>query len=218
MTRRLWIVAAVIVLIGSAVPAFAQGRAIGTVKDTGGKPLKGATVRAVNPDMTPTQFTSTSDDKGRWVMLGLRVGTWTFVVEAPGFGRIQTEAPVRAGPMPQMSFVLTRDPGPPPGSLEKTVLQDVAAANGLRDRGQYEQALNAYQQIRERNPKLTSVSLVIASVYRKQASAEPDLAAKRALLDKAIATYGQLLDDEAVGDHARAELESTRAEVQALSR
>jgi hypothetical protein len=218
VTRRLLIVAAVVMLIGSAVPAFAQGRAIGTVKDTGGKPIKGATVRAVNPDMTPSQFTSSTDDKGRWVMLGLRVGTWTFVVEAPGFGTIQAEAPVRAGPMPQMSFVLTRDPGPIPGSLEKTVIQDVAAANGLRDRGQYEQAVNAYLQIRERNPKLTSVSLVIASVYRKQASAEPDLAAKRALLDRAIATYSQLLDDGAVGDRAGAELESTRAEVEALSR
>jgi hypothetical protein len=212
------IVAAVIMLIGSAVPAFAQGRAIGTVKETGGRPIKGATVRAVNPDMTPSQFTSTSDDKGRFVMLGLRVGTWTFIVEAPGFGTIQGEAPVRAGPMPQMNFVLTRDPGPIPGSLEKSVIQDVAAANGLRDRGQYEQALSAYQQIRERNPKLTSVSLVIASLYRKQASAEPDLPAKRALFDKAIATYGQLLDDEAVGERAKAELESTRAEVQALSR
>jgi hypothetical protein len=215
---RLSIVAAVIMLIGSAVPAIAQGRAIGTVKEVGGKPIKGATVRAVNADMTPSQFTSASDDKGRFVMLGLRVGTWTFIVEAPGFGTVQAEAPVRAGPMPPMNFVLTRDPGPIPGALEKSVIQDVAAANGLRDRGQYEQALSAYQQIRDRNPKLTSVTLVIASLYRMQASAEPDPAAKRALLDKAVAGYNQVLDDEAIGERAKAELESTRAEMQALSR
>jgi hypothetical protein len=216
--RRSSIVVAAIILIGSSVPTLAQGRAIGTVREIGGKPIKGATIRAVNPDMTPQQFTSTSDDKGRWVMLGLRVGTWTFIVEAPGFGTIQGDAPVRVGPMPPLNFVLTRDPGPIPGALEKSVLEDVAAANGLRERGQYEQALNAYEQIRDRNPKLTSVNLVIASLYRKQAAAETDLASRRALLEKAIATYTQLLNDDTYGERSKAELDSTRAEVQALSR
>ena len=52
------------VLICLAVPALAQtARASGTVKDTSGKTMKGATVRAMNKDAYPSQITSTTDDK-----------------------------------------------------------------------------------------------------------------------------------------------------------
>jgi len=209
---------AALIAICSTAPVSAQGRATGTVKDTGGRPIKGATVRAVNRDMYPPEFASTSDDKGRWVMLGLRVGTWTFMVEAPGFIPVQAPSLVRVASTAPLAFVLARDPGPIPGALDRNVVQDVTAANQLRDRGQYEQALAAYQRIRDQNPKLTSLSLVVAGVYRKQAAAETDPTARRAFLDRAISTYSQLLSDDANGARAKAELETTRAEVQALPR
>jgi tetratricopeptide (TPR) repeat protein len=117
-----------------------------------------------------------------------------------------------------MGFALARDPGPVPGALDKSVIQSVSAANALRDRGQYDQAIAAYQQIREQNPKLTSVAFVVASVYRKQAASEADPAARRALLDRAMNTYNQLLNDETLNARAKTELESTRSELQALPR
>jgi tetratricopeptide (TPR) repeat protein len=117
-----------------------------------------------------------------------------------------------------MGFALARDPGPIPNALDKNVLQSVSAANALRDRGQYDQALAAYQQIRDQNPKLTSVSFVVAGTYRKQAAAETDPAARRALLDRAVTTYTQLLNDEVLSERAKSELESTRSELQALPR
>jgi len=190
--------------------AFAQSaRAIGTVKDTSGRPIKGATVRAANRDASPSQITSTTDDKGRWAMIGLKTGTWQFTVEAPGFTPVQASAPVRVAATPPMGFALARDPGPIPDALDKNV---------LHDRGQYDQALVAYQQIREQNPKLTSVTFVVAGLYRKQAASETDPAARRALLDRAIDTYSQLLNDDALTVRAKAELESTRSELQALPR
>jgi tetratricopeptide (TPR) repeat protein len=199
--------------------AFAQSaRAMGTVKDTNGRPIKGATVRAVNRDASPSQITSTTDDKGRWAMIGLRTGPWQFTVEAPGFTPVQATAPVRVAATPPMGFALARDPGPVPGALDKNVIQSVSAANALRDRGQYDQALAAYQQIREQNPKLTSVAFVVASVYRKQAASEADPAARRALLDRAMSTYNQLVTDETLTARAKLELESTRSELQALPR
>lgn len=219
MKRRFPRIVAVLVALCVAAPAFAQGaRAAGTVRDTGGKPIKGATVRATNREASPPEFASTTDDKGRWAMIGLRSGPWSFVVEAPGFSPVETTAQVRVAASPPMTFTLARDPGPIPGALDRNVLQQVTAANALRDRGQYEQALNAYQQIRDQNPKLTSLNLVVASVYRKQASTETDIASRRALLERAIATYNQLLNDDASGERAKAELESTRAEVVALTR
>ena len=104
---------------------------------------------------------------------------------------------MRVAGTPPMGFALAHDPGPIPGALDKNVLQSVVAANALRDRGQYDQALTAYQQIRDQNPKLTSLSFVVAGVYRKQASSEADPAARRALLERAIGAYNQLLTDDA---------------------
>src|SRR5678810_1218416 len=211
--RRASLALATVIVICLAVPAVAQtARASGTVKDTSGKTMKGATVRAMNKDASPSQITSTTDDKGRWAMIGLRTGPWQFTVEAPGFTPVQATAPVRVAATPPMGFALARDPGPVPGALDKNVIQSVSAANALRDRGQYDQALAAYQQIREQNPKLTSVAFVVASVYRKQAASEADPAARRALLDRAMSTYNQLLTDETLTARAKLELESTRSE------
>jgi hypothetical protein len=200
-----------------ATSAFAQSaRATGTVKDTNGRPIKGASIRAVNRDASPAQITSTTDDKGRWAMIGLRTGTWMFTAEAPGFIAVEAPAPVRVAGTPPMGFTLAHDPGPIPDALDKNVLQSVIAANSLRDRGQYDQALSAYQQIREQNPKLTSLTFVMAGVYRKQAAAETNAVNRRALLDRAITAYSQLLNDNVANVRAKAELESTRSELQAL--
>src|SRR5215510_4260994 len=112
----------VLVCLSLSTSVFAQAaRATGTVRDTGGKPLKGATIRAVNKDAYPPEITSSSDDKGRWAMIGLRTGTWTFIVEAPGFTTAQTPWPVRVGGTPPIRFVLARDPGHVPNPLTKTV-------------------------------------------------------------------------------------------------
>ncbi len=216
---RFRLVVGVVLAVFLSSTAFAQSaRATGTVRDTNGRPIKGATVRASNRDARPSQITSTTDDKGRWAMIGLRTGTWTFNVEAPGFVAVEAPAPVRVAGTPPMAFTLARDPGPIPGALDKNVIQLVTAANGLRDRGQFDQALNAYQQIREQNPKLTAVSFVMAGVYRQQAASATETEARRVLLDRAITTYTQLLEDEATSGRAKAEIESTRAELQALPR
>jgi tetratricopeptide (TPR) repeat protein len=208
-----------IVGLSLAAPAFAQSaRATGTVRDTDGRPIKGATVRAVNREASPPEITSTTDDRGRWAMIGLRFGMWTFIVEAPGFTPLEAQAPVRVASSSPMTFTLARDPGPVPGALTPDVLRRVAAANALRDGGNYEEALAAYQAILDGNPKLTSLKLVTAAVYRKQAADAPDPAARRALLERAITAYTELLEADAGDDGARVELEATRTEMAAIAR
>ena len=69
-----------------AANAAAQtGRVGGTVKDESGQPIKGATITAENPNASPSSFTATTDDKGRFSMIGLRSGQWTFSAQSPGF-------------------------------------------------------------------------------------------------------------------------------------
>ncbi|MBI2835412.1 MAG: carboxypeptidase regulatory-like domain-containing protein [Acidobacteria bacterium] len=65
---------------------FAQaGRVGGVVKDEADQPIKGATVRAENPAASPSTFTTTTDAKGRFSIIGLKGGEWTFTAEAPGY-------------------------------------------------------------------------------------------------------------------------------------
>lgn len=211
--RAIQLLAISFALAGLAAPAAAQtARAAGTVRDTGGKPIKGATVRAINKEASPPELNSATDDKGRWAMIGLRSGTWKFVAEAPGFLTLEANATVRVAGTPPMVFTLARDPGPIPNALDKNIQQLLQDAATLRDQGRLDQAIAAYQDIRTKNPKLTSVNLVVADMYRKKASQENDPAARRAILGLAVDAYNEALKSDATQERARAELESTRKE------
>jgi tetratricopeptide (TPR) repeat protein len=212
--RRLRTVAVVaITAFAVATPAAAQqGRASGTVRDQNGKAIRSAIVRADNPAGYPPQVTSTTDDKGRWAMIGLSSGTWRFTVEAPGYIAQSGSLQIRVAATPPIAFTLPRDPGPVPGALDRNIQQQIADANALRDQGRLDQAITAYQEIRAKNQKLTSVNFLLADVYRRRAAAERDPATKRSFLELAITSYGELLKVDASNDRARMELESARAD------
>ena len=198
-------VAAVLALLVLPVPALAQtARALGTVKDVTGKPIKGAVVRALNAEAYPGDLSSATDDKGRFAMLGLRTGTWRFVVDAPGFLRLDVNAPVRVANSPPMQFTLARDPGPVPNALEHNVQQRLKEAATLRDAGQLDQALTVYQDIYAKNPRLTSVNLVLADVYQRKAAQAADVTARQSLLNRAIDAYNEVLKSDASNESARA--------------
>lgn len=204
------IVAAVLACVASA--AFAQARAQGTVRDTAGKPIRSATITATNPEAFPAQFTATSDSKGRWAMIGLRPGNWKFTVEAPGFLKMEASAPMRVAGGPPLNATLGRDPGPVPNALEQGIQKQLLAANALRDDGRFDQALAAYQDIKTRNPKFTSVGLAIGGTYRVQASKTTDPAARKALLDRAIESYSDVLKADPESERARLELDAARTD------
>ena len=215
MLRVLRILVVVLIASWLAAPAQAQSaRATGAVQDLNGKAIKGATIRAVNPELSSRVAISTSDSKGRWVILGLRVGTYTFVVDAPGFVPFKGEALVRTAASP-MTFMLQREPGLTPGALPSNIQAQIAAANMMRDQGRLDQAISAYQEIRTRFANLTSVNLVLGATYRRKAALESDTTAKRAALDRAIECYTELLKADPADARAKAELASTQAEAAA---
>ena len=214
MTRRLRSVATTaLAILCFAAPAAAQtGRASGTVRDQNGKPIRSAIVRADNPNAYPPKVTSTSDDKGRWAMIGLSGGEWRFSVEAAGYVTQSGSVVVRSAGTPPLAFVLPRDPGPVPGTLDRNIQQQIAEANVQRDQGRLDQAIQAYQEIRTKNQKLTGVNFLLADAYRRKAASERDPAAKRTLLQQAAGAYDELLRTDASNERARVELESVRAE------
>jgi tetratricopeptide (TPR) repeat protein len=210
--RRLHLIFAAIVTLCLAVPALAQtGRVGGVVKDTDGKPIKGATVKAENPGASPSEFTSTSDDKGRWSMIGLRSGNWKFTAEAPGHMPQSGSANVRTigAPNPPMEFTLAKGAAAGPAALSKEVQAELKAADDLRNAGQFDQAIAAYQGIRAKNPSLTMLNMVIGGAYRQKAAKESDKAARQAAFDQAIASYQEMLKAEPTSERAKIEIGMT---------
>ena len=199
-------------IVTAVTPALAQsGRAQGVVRDLAGKPVKGASVRAVNPEAYPPELTSATDDKGRFGMIGLRSGNWRFVIDAPGFLRLDVTAPVRQGVQAPMQFAMQKDPGPLPAALDRNIQQRLQEATTLRDAGQFDQALAAYQDIYARNPMLTSLNLSVADLYRRKAAQTADTTTKAALIERAVQAYNEVLKIDASNERALAEISALRA-------
>lgn len=164
---------ATLVAIGIANQASAQvGRVNGVVKDEGGQPLKGATVTADNQNIGQS-LTATTDDKGRFTMIGLRAGNWRFFAQAPGFSPDAGEMPVRMGaPNPPIQFVLKKTGnanfGPLGGVTSKDLQAELAAADALFKQSRWDDAIAAYRSILEKAPPLSAINLQIAAAYRNK--------------------------------------------------
>src|SRR5512132_281424 len=155
--RRALFFATLILALAASASGQTAGRSTGTIKDPDGKPIKGATVRATN-EAVNARITSTTDDKGRFAMIGVRTGRWIIVAEAPNFLPLQGSADVSSSNLPVPALMLQRDPRPMPGALTKTIGEDVAAAEALRKAGKYDEAIAAYQSIQSKNARLTTVN------------------------------------------------------------
>src|SRR5215207_11562803 len=141
-------------LIVSALPAAAQtGRVGGTIKDDKGQPIKGATVVAENPASSPSSFTATTDDKGRYSIIGLRSGTWKITASAPGFMPGGGNVPIRTigAPNPPVDIALVPGSTGPAGALAgvntKELQGELAKAEELMNQKQYDAAIAAYNAI-----------------------------------------------------------------------
>ena len=203
---------AVCLVLGAAASASAQAGAVrGIVIDSEGQPIKGAVIKAANPNGRPTQITSTSDAKGRFAMIGLVGGAWSFVAEAPGFMPQQGRSMVRSsvtGNAP-LEFVMTRVVAPAPTAVSRQIENELSAADALRAEGKFDQAIAAYQDIATKNPTLTSVQLVIGDAWRQRAAKETG-PSRVASLDRALATFELVLKTEPGNERARIELALTQ--------
>ena len=164
---------AVLMIAAAAVPAAGQGVARGVVLSVTGAPVSGATVTAVQPQVSARSFSAVTDEDGEWVMLGMTVGPWEFNAEAEGFGARSLDIEVRAN-TPPVTFVLEPQSFRPEGMLPADVLLRVDAASRLRDTGDLEAAAEAFERLRGELPALTMVNAVLADIYRGLAAEEND--------------------------------------------
>ena len=215
MQRMNWLQSAALIgvlLAGPAIASAQNGMVRGRVTDAEGRAIKGATIRAANPNGRPAQITAITDDKGRFAMVGLMGGSWTFVADAPGFERAQGVSNVRStafGNAP-IDFKLRRSIDPLPNALSRQITAEISAADDHRRSGRLDQAIDAYEQILSKNPTLTMINMVIGDAYRQKAGGEPNLSARQPLYERAIAAYQQLLKTEPENVRAKAELARTQ--------
>jgi Flp pilus assembly protein TadD len=199
---------AALILVTFAAAAPAQtGRVGGTVKDESGQPIKGATITAENPNASPSSFTATTDDKGRFSIIGLRSGGWTFTAQAPGFapesGRMSVQT--IGSPNPPLTFTLKKGASAPTSALgamaAKDLQAELAAADQLYTSQKWDDAIAAYRAIMTKTPALSVINLQIAAAYRNKKE-----------YDNAIAAYNELLKADPNNDKAKVGIGMTNLE------
>jgi Flp pilus assembly protein TadD len=192
------VLAALFVAALAGGAAAQTGRVGGTVKDEAGQPIKGATVMAENPNASPSSFTATTDDKGRFSIIGLRTGRWTFTAQAPSFAPESGALNVQTigAPNPPLTFTLKKGGAASPagalgGLAAKDLQADLAAADQLFNSQQWDQAITAYRAIMAKAPALSVINLQIAAAYRNKKE-----------YDNAIAAYNEVLKTDPANDKA----------------
>jgi tetratricopeptide (TPR) repeat protein len=195
-------------LVIPALPAAAQtGRVGGEIKDQSGQPIKGATVVAENPGASPSSFTATTDDKGRYSIIGLKTGSWKVTASAPGFAPSSGNVPVRSlgSPMPPVSFVLAPGSAGAAGALAgvntKELQGELQKAIDMANAGQHDAAIAAYEAIIVKAPALTMINGQIAQVKRLKKD-----------YDGAIASYQKVLAGDPNNDKVKIEIGMTYLE------
>jgi tetratricopeptide (TPR) repeat protein len=188
---------AVLIVASVAANAAAQtGRVVGIVKDETGQPIKGATLSLENPDASPRNFTATSDDHGRFAVIGLKAGEWSLVAQAPGFQAEVARLQVRATTPSAPALTMKRAPQAPPSALGNVGVKDLQSelrsADEQFNAQQWDQAIASYKSILAKAPALSAVNLQVGAAYRNKKE-----------YDNAIAAYNDLLKADPTSDKAR---------------
>ncbi len=175
--RRLYSLRSVlaVLLLGSmASTAAAQGGVRGVVRDAGGDGIRGARIIAESLETSQTR-TTTTNNSGRFAFIGLAGGDWLFVIQADGFREEQGYSAVRRSGEPvRVQFTLEPDPFNPippeygvlAGVKSVDILARLRGAERLFDGGDYDGAIDAYEDLLEVAPALTTVHLAIGHAWR----------------------------------------------------
>ena len=198
-------IAALLVLVVAATAHAQRGRVGGTVTDQDGNPLTGVTITASNPAANPPEFVVTSEDNGRYAVLGLASGEWMFRAdcdaecgaandEPRGFGSSQGPTNVTQSRTPPVDFTLNRLLHPLEQALGAEAVEGVdldaivaaqSAADDAYNAGDYAEAISGYESILTQLPQLTRLHFSIGNSYAVQSE-----------YDAAIAAYDRALETD----------------------
>ena len=182
------LVFAALLLSSLVASAEAQtGLVAGTVRDVEGEPIVGAEVVGENTEWQ-RRIETTTNDSGRFSLIGLQRGRWLFLIRQRGYEPVQGFANVRAGTA-RVNFVMETDPLHPPApssgvlaNLRGDELEEALdAADALYNRGDYDAAIDAYEEVLVNVPRLSGLHVQIGHAYREKNDFDRALAAYRAV-------------------------------------
>lgn len=164
--------AALLMTMLAGEAAAQNGRVGGIVRDDKGEPIKGATVTLDNQSVG-SSFTATTDEKGRFSVIGLRPGQWRLTAQAPGFGAEGGEMAVKSGsPNPPVAFTMHRSGpawnGAMAGIAARDLQAELSSADLLFNEKKWDEAVVAYRAIMVKVPALSVINLQIAAAFRSQ--------------------------------------------------
>jgi len=176
-------------LVSTSVAA--QNGVRGTIRDTQGRGIPNAIVTAESLESSVTRESST-DDEGRFTVIGLPPGEWLFITRANGYEATQAIANVRsASSFTQVTFTLEQDlfnPPAPTGGLlgglkASQLIEQLETAENLFSTGDYDGAINTYRAVLELAPALTSVHLPLGHALLATGASSDALAAYELALE-----------------------------------
>ena len=194
-----------VLVLAIAAPAAAQGqgRVAGAVTDEDGNPLAGARITATNPAANPPQFTTLTDDDGRYAILGLVSGQWMFRADCSGACGDNNGAPRGYGPSegparitqtrnPPIDFSLLRIRHPLAQMLGDEAVAGIdldaidaqtTAADSAFNSGRYQEAIAGYEAILQQLPALSNLYFNIGNAYSQMQDHDAAIAS----FDRALA-------------------------------
>lgn len=174
-----------VVLVGFAAPVLAQsGRVSGRITDENDDPIPGATVRAESQTASPKE--TTTDDDGRFSMIGFASGTWRIAVSAEGysedFGTVnvtQSHTPAANFELAKVRHALVQALGEDAmeGLDPDVIEQELEASDAAFNARDWDTAIAGYESLLVKLPQLTNLHSQIGQAHRAAGNYEAALAA-----------------------------------------
>ncbi|HUU39168.1 MAG TPA: tetratricopeptide repeat protein [Candidatus Desulfaltia sp.] len=198
MKRHLIIIGLCIGVLCVSVAAqeeIGRGRITGTVTDEAGAPLEGALVVAQST-RSETKLEGRSDDKGRFAIAGLGTGSWRVTASIDGYQGSSVEMSVRQlSQNPPISFTLKKLSGMAAFAADKEALALFDRGNTLLSQGNYDEALQMFEDFAAKHPEIYQVHLNIGTCYLKKEELEKAESEFKLVLDKVVEAHGDLKKD-----------------------
>ena len=172
--RKLAVPVSLVLLVatGVALAQMGTGRITGTITDPEGNGVEGAVVSVV--DAAGKKLEGTSDEDGKWAILGFRSGTYDFNIEAEGYQTKIERKSVRQMGRNQLDVVLV----PVAGDVRATESSNalIHEANELLSQEQYPEAIAKFEELLVARPSLYQVHEFIGIAYREMGNYDAALA------------------------------------------
>ena len=165
-SRKLALPVSLVLLVatGVALAQMGTGRITGTITDPEGNGVEGAVITVV--DAIGKKLEGTSDEDGKWVILGFRSGTYDFNIEAEGYRTRIAQKLVRQMGRNELDIVLV-----PLLATDDRAIESANAllkeANELLKQEQYSQAVAKYEELLVAQPSFYQAHEFIGIAYRE---------------------------------------------------